>query len=223
MTNPYFGKAVDVDRVLLVRYPQTMNLRNLAKESKVSLGEASKVSNALIEEGLATRDSRRSEFKLMSPSDLLKRWAAVNNFVRHTKFIEYYSSEEDISKFLEKLKGLDTPEYAVTGLAGALFVAPMVRPTNVHIYVKSEEDAQIFAHLLNLTPVEANGNVKFAIPKSLGVFYGSKEIDGIKIACDVQLYVDLFNYPARGEEAATSIFTRLQNTWINLAMKSLDR
>ncbi|MGZ4951360.1 MAG: hypothetical protein ACXVI0_09480, partial [Halobacteriota archaeon] len=86
-----------------------------------------------------------------------------------------------------------------------------------------EEDAQIFAHLLNLTPVEANGNVKFAIPKSLGVFYGSKEIDGIKIACDVQLYVDLFNYPARGEEAATSIFTRLQNTWINLAMKSLDR
>ena len=61
MTNLYFGKAVDVDRVLLVRYPENLNLRKLASESSVSLGEAFKVSKALINERMALRESNRSE------------------------------------------------------------------------------------------------------------------------------------------------------------------
>ncbi len=123
------------------------------------------------------------------------------------------SGEEDITKFLEKLKNINSPEYALTGLAGALLVAPFVRPTNVHMYVNSEEDAGKLAKALALMPVEGSGNVKFAIAKSSGVFYGARNINGVKVVSDVQLYVDLLNYPARGEDAAGEIYKLIEKRW----------
>ncbi len=213
MTNLYFGKAVDVNRVLLVHYPEKLNLRKLANEASVSLGQAFNVSKALINERMALRESNRSELKLMAPSELLERLAKVNNFLSNTKFIEYYTQEEDISKFLEKLKGLHAPEYAITGLSGAMLVAPFVRPTNIHIYVKKENDAKMLADILNLLPVESNGNVKFAIAKSNGIFYGAREINGVKVVSNIQLYVDLVNYPARGEEAANEVYKVIEKDW----------
>lgn len=212
MTNLYSGKAVDVDRVLLVRYPESLNLRDLAKEACVSLGQAFNVSKVLINERLAIRDSN-NKLKLMAPLDLLKRLASVNNFLTNTKFLDYYSQEEDISQLLGKFKKIHDIEYAFTGLTGAMLVAPFVRPTNVHIYVNDEDDAKKLANMLNLMPIEANGNVKFALAKSKGIFYGNKEIDGVNMVSDVQLYIDLLNYPARGEEAADEILKVIEKKW----------
>jgi len=62
-------------------------------------------------------------------------------------------------------------------------------------------------------PVEKSGNVKFAIAESPGVFYGAKEIDGVRVVSDVQLYVDLLNYPARGEEAAQAVLKVIEKRW----------
>ena len=213
MTGLFASKAIDIIRVLLIRYPKSWALRDLAGEANVSLGQAFKVSSALIKERLALRVSPRTELILMEPFSLLKRWAAVNNFTAHTRFIDYYSGEEDVLKFLEKLKSIKTPEYALTGLAGALLIAPFVRPTNVHIYVNSEEDARKLARSLGLMPVEGSGNVKFAIAKGRGVFYGLNDINGVNVVSDVQLYVDLLNYPARGEEAAGEIYKRIEKRW----------
>lgn len=215
MINLYKGKAADVCRVLLVRYPQAFNVRQLAREAHVSLGVVSRVSQVLIRERIAMRSSARAELKLMAPFDLLKRWATINSFIANTKFVEYYTQEEDISKFLEKFKEVNGPEYAVTGLTGAMYTAPFVRPTNVHIYVKTEEDANKFANLLNLMPVEENGNVKFAIAEGDGIFYGMKDIRGVKVVSDVQLYVDLLNFPSRGEEAANEVYKVIKNNWVS--------
>ncbi len=212
MTNLYSGKAVDVDRVLLVRYPESLSLRDLAKEASVSLGQAFNVSKALINERIAIRDSN-NKLRLMAPLDLLKRLATVNNFATNTKFLEYYAEAENTTELLEKFQNINTIEYAFTGLTGAMLVAPFVRPTNVHMYVDSEDDAKQLAKMLNLMPIEANGNVKFAIAKSKGIFYGNKKIDGIKVVSDVQLYIDLLNYPARGEEAANEILTIIEKKW----------
>ena len=213
MSSLYAKKATDIIRVLLVTYPKTWTLRSLAKEASVSLGQAAKTSQTLINERLALRASPRSDLKLMAPRDLLRRWATINTFTANIRFIEYYTNEEDVSKFLEKLKDKNGPEYAITGLAGALLIAPFVRPTNVHIYVKTDDDAKDWAGLLGLMPIEENGNVKFAIAKSKGVFYGAKEVNGVKVVSDVQLYVDLLNYPARGEEAAGEVLKAIEKRW----------
>jgi hypothetical protein len=55
--------------------------------------------------------------------------------------------------------------------------------------------------------------VKLVTPYDDGVFYGSREIRQVKIVSSVQLYVDLFNYPGRGEEAAEKILDQLTKEW----------
>ena len=211
--NMLTGKSENVIRVLLVDYPKTWKLRDLAKAANVSLRWASVVSKRLIKERIAIRESERAELKLMTPKDLLRRWANYQNFIANAKFLEYYSKEEDISKLFEKFKDKKGPEYAFTALAGALLTAPFVRPANAHIYIKTEEDAKNWANLLSLIPVEENGNVKFAIPKDEEVFYGSRTINGINVISDVQLYVDLLNYPGRGEEAAVEVKKVIEKRW----------
>lgn len=211
--NLFSGLASDVIRVLLVNYPKEWTLRELAAEAGVSLGWASKVSNALIRERLATRASAKANLMLMAPADLLRRWANYRNFTANTKFLEYYAQMENISRLLDSFKSKKGPDCALTGLAGALKAAPNVRPTNVHIYVKSEEDAKKWAETLGLMPIEENGNVKFAVAEDVGVFYGTWKIDGVRVVSDIQLYVDLLNYPARGEEAAQAVLKVIEKKW----------
>ncbi|MDP3395288.1 MAG: hypothetical protein Q8S57_01270 [Methanoregula sp.] len=213
VANIFSKKASDILRVLLVSYPKTWALRDLAKESGTALGYTSRVSNTLISQRLALRASARSELKIMAPEDLLKRWATFSHFVANTTFVEYYTSEQDILKFLSRLKRQKPGEYALTGLAGALLVEPFVRPTNTHMYIWKGSDAGKLAHDLDLMPVEENGNVKFAIAPGNGIFYGAQEIDGIRVVSDIQLYVDLYNYPARGREAADELWKIIQKRW----------
>jgi len=211
--NLFVGKASDIVRVLLANYPKTWTSRELSRESGASLGWVSNVTRALVRERIAVRESERAELKLMAPEDLLRRWANYRNFAANTKFLDYYSKEEDFSKLFEKFKDKRGPEYAFTGLAGALLAAPFVRPANAHVYVRTEEDAKKWAGLLGLMPVEENGNVKFAIAGKEGVFYGSRPISGVTVVSDVQLYADLLNYPARGEEAAGEIRKAIEKKW----------
>ncbi len=216
LANLFAKKATDILRVLLVRYPKTWMLRDLAKESGTALGYTSRVSKTLIRQRLALRSSARSELTVMAPEDLLKRWAAYSNFVANTQFVEYYSREEDIGKFLNGFRGTPRKNYALTGLSGALLAEPFVRPVNTHIYVRKKSDAMAWADELGLMPIEENGNVKFAIAASDGIFYGAKEIDGINVVSDIQLYVDLYNYPARGREASDALYRKIENRWKKL-------
>ncbi len=78
---------------------------------------------------------------------------------------------------------------------------------------RTEEDAKKWADLLGLMPMEKNGNVKFAIPEDAGVFYGSQETNGVRTVSPIQLYVDLLNYPARGEEASQAILKVIEKKW----------
>jgi hypothetical protein len=217
--NMFEGKASRVIRVLLVNWPKSWDLRKLAEESDVSLSTAQAVANTLLKGAYAIRERKRAEFRLMEPLKLLRRWAAYNDFSSRHKFIHYYTFEQEIEKFLGMLKSTKGPEYALTTLVGALQVAPYVRPSDVYLYIKSEDDAKKLAGLLGLKPVERAGNIIFVIPDDLSIFYGSRVIDGVTVVSTVQLYADLFNYAGRGEEAAGELIKKIEKEW---AKKRLD-
>ena len=207
------GRSSRVIRVLLTNWPKSWDLRSLAKEADVTLGTAQRVANTLLKEKYALRESKRGEFRLMDPVRLLRRWAAYTDFTSRHKFIHYYTFEQEIETFLELIKSKNGPEYALTTLVGALQVAPPVRPTDLYLYIKSEEDAKKWAELLGLKPVEKAGNIIFVIPDDPHLFYHSQDINGIKIVSNIQLYVDLFNYPGRGEEAAAELVKKIEKEW----------
>jgi len=72
----------------------------------------------------------------------------------------------------------------------------------------------MWIELLRLQPVETGGNVSIVVPYDEGVFYSVNEVGKLKIVSKVQLYVDLFNYPARGQEAAEAILKELEKQWV---------
>ena len=47
-----------------------------------------------------------------------------------------------------------------------------------------------------------------------GVFYGVTQASGVNVVSKVQSYIDLFNYPARGEEVAEIVLKTLEKEWV---------
>jgi hypothetical protein len=95
-------------------------------------------------------------------------------------------------------------------------MAPHVRPTDFHTYVQpniERKEVMEFAQALGVSPTEKSGNVKFVIPYDEGVFYSSRRLNGVMIVSPVQLYVDLYNYPGRGEEAAQKLLEKIVKDW----------
>ena len=67
--------------------------------------------------------------------------------------------------------------------------------------------------ILNLQPVESGPNVELFVPYDKGVFYKQQAIPSsqhgdIPVVSNVQLYMDLFSNPARGEEQAQHLRER---------------
>jgi hypothetical protein len=216
--NIFEVKSSRVVRVLLVHPSKSWVLRELAKEAQVSLGMAHYVTSSLIQMGFASRDGS-DRFILTDPYRLIRQWAASYNYLYMNKFFEYYTFDTEFETFLlrfTKLPDQVRGKYALTLHSAAWLIAPYVRPTDFHIYlhVDTEEgDRTVFAESLNISPTERSGNVKLVTPYDEGVFYGSKQVNGVEIVSLVQLYVDLYNHPGRGEEAAGKLLEKMAKEW----------
>ncbi len=208
-------------RALLIEPSREWTVRGLAGEVGVSPGYAHAVVSTLIDLGCVAR-TEKYRLKMINPTVLLRRWAAFHQYDRMNEFLEYYTFEAEIDRLIVKLVDVDAGKYALTALAGAYFVAPHVRPVDVHMYVHNKDDALMLAKVLRLEEIPRNGNVKFVVPYDEGVFYGKQEVEvrvldqifgKVSAVSDVQLYVDLFNYPSRGMEAAEHLYQKIVRDW----------
>lgn len=210
--NIFSPKASRILRVLLINPYKGWTVEGMSKEGKVSLGFTHAVVMALIDQGHVYRDDLY-KLKVTDPVKLIQRWAAYHNYMSMNTFLNYHTFERDIEVFFSKLKEMSGLEYALTVLAGAQLVAPYVRPTTIHFYIKHRNKVEDLIRQLNLRPTEKGGNVSMVLPYDEGVFYGTIKISGVNVVSEVQLYVDLFNYPARGEEAAEVMLKTLEKEW----------
>jgi hypothetical protein len=209
--NIFAPKSSRVLRVLLVDFGKDWDERELAQEAGVSSGLVHYVCRTLVELGFAARNMQ-NRIILVDYLRLLKRWASYNQYDRANKFLDYFTFEREIDRFVEKLVDLGL-EYALCGLVGAWLVAPYVRPVDVHLYVSSESEAKEIAKRLALNPTPKGGNVKFVLPYDEGVFYGMQSVRDVKVVSNVQLYVDLYNFPARGEDASSQLLEVMLKKW----------
>lgn len=220
VSNIFETKATRVLRALLTNPAKEWTIRGLAAEVDISPGYAHAVISTLIQYSYVIR-TEKYKIKITNPTTLLRRWAAYHQYDKMNRFLEYYTFEREIDKFIQKLAQLKNQNYALTVLAGAYLIAPHVRPVDIHIYIHSEKDAKTLAENLNLQPIPKGGNVKFVLPYDEGVFYGKQSIkistsntfNKVNVVSDIQLYVDLYNYPARGQEAAEHLYQQIIQKW----------
>ena len=209
--NIFAPKSGRVLRVLLVDYGRDWNERDIAKVAKVSRGLAHYVCKTLVELGYVARNEKH-RLVLVDPLRLLKRWAAYHQYDRVNKFLDYYTFEREIDRFLQNFARIDL-EYAASALIGAWLVAPYVRPVDLHFYVPNRLVAEEIAKRLELNPIPRGGNIKFVLPYDEGVFYGVHNVRDTNVVSSIQLYVDLYNFPARGEEAASHLLDDILKEW----------
>jgi hypothetical protein len=75
-----------------------------------------------------------------------------------------------------------------------------------------------FRKKLKLDEVKQGANVIILDPYyKNSVFYGLREVDGLLVVSDIQLYLDLYHYPIRGLDKAEHLYEkRLKNLFEDL-------
>ena len=199
-------KSTRLLRIMFVQRAREWTVMELSKEAGVSLGQVSNIIIRLAGNGYLTK--ARGKIFLARPGDVLDAWTAVYRLEDHSR-TGYYCPIKERGAILDRLRKAGTVSWALTLGAAASLVAPAVRSTDVYIYVEGGKDKLI--KLLDLEPVEFGGNVYLVEPLDDGVLMGARTVDGIRIVSDLQLYLDLFNYPMRGREQAEVVRERLLN------------
>jgi len=213
VSNIFEAKATRILRCLLVNVGRDWTVREVAKEAGTSVGYTHAVLATLMNMR-SVRRNERNRLRLMDVETLLKRWAAYHQYTYANTFLQYYTFEQNVDTFLRGVaERLKNEEYALTSLAGAWLVSPYVRPVDAHFYAETKQKGEQIAKLLDIKPTAGTGNVKIVVPYDKGVFYGLRLIEGIKVVSNVQLFVDLWNYPSRGEDAAKRIYEIMEEDW----------
>ncbi len=207
----YAPRATRVLRVLLQDPKKTWRLQPLAQKAEVSLGQVYNVKKLL-----ADREWIRSEadgLRLADPRALLREWSQSYTY-RKNAACDFYSLDappEVERKLAAACREVAAP-YAFTGFSAAARLAPMVRYQRVMAYV--DGDLAPIVTTLSLKEVSSGANVTLLSPYDDGVFYGAAEVDGLRIASPIQVYLDLIGYRGRGEEAATFLLEQvIEHTW----------
>ncbi len=190
-------------RVLLEEPKKGWKILELSKIAKVSLGQTSNVCRWLIDEEYVKKD--QGMYYLTEPGRLLDEWCRGYTYTQNRMFT-YYSFERNRGKLIKRVVRISEDkelEYALTLLSGASLIAPFIRGiSTLQMYVTDSENLSKWVSLLDLRPAESGSNISMYVPYDEGVFDKTQEIDDIRIVGNIQLYLDLYNYPARGREQA---------------------
>jgi hypothetical protein len=201
-------KSSRIVRVLLSWPKRGWQVRELANEARVSLGLAAKVKRALSDNAFTEQRDRRTY--LRDPKGLLEAWASRYRPAGARVALYTMRKTDEAERMVANLcagKGL---EYALTDLSGAWRLAPTVRYHSSTIRVELKDDAAIddLIEELGAKRVDSGANLVFQLESESFSFYQSREVDGLRVASPLQLYLDLHAQPGRSEDAAKEILER---------------
>lgn len=198
----YSPRATRILRVILQQPNKLWTVSSLSAEAEVSIGLVSKVKKLLMDREWVGMKKRK--LFLANPDELLQEWSSSYSF-RQNEVREYYSlaSKKEIEARLASVCSNNGVQYALTAFSGASRLAPAVTYQKAFAFVGSSfED---IACELDLKEVPSGANVTLMEPYDAGVFYKNREVEGIRIASPIQIYLDLVTMRGRGEEAAEAL------------------
>lgn len=156
---------------------------------------------------------RNASAQLCNEIAVLEKWRDEYSFDKNG-MCSYYSADEDI---LNKLAfELRNSTYALSLHSGANQITRHVTTSQIHLYLPYDSYCQEVKRLrkkLKLLELKEGGTIHFLRPYyKYSIFYGRQKIEGMWIASFVQLYLDLYHYPARGREHADILLEHVIST-----------
>ncbi len=213
----FSDKASLVLRTLLVAHAP-MGVREIAsgvsstdERIKLTPGYVSKVIGELERRGYVSR--RDEKVVLRHAEELLRDWTSAYRGRRRPVPASYFilaPSAEDLLPRVAEAFDAKGADYVLTGHAGASLVDRYTVFDIADVYVRELEDVAPALADLGARRVERGGNVNISVPYYRESAFYDRQISkgGIKVASDLQLYLDLYDYPVRGREQAEHLYER---------------
>lgn len=200
--------ASRVARWFLLHPGESIRHERLSLQTGVDKGYLTRIVRKL-EADAYLRRSPDAALHCPKPGALLDEWRDEYDFLKHDLLqghIPARSGEVLLSTLARSLSKPDI-EYAATGLAGAWLLTHYAGFRLTTVYVK-RTPAPSLLDSLSFRNDPKGANVWFVVPADDGVFHGAREIDGIRCAHPVQVYLDLKAHPERASEAADQLRTQ---------------
>ena len=203
----YRGRAAQVLHALLLEPGRPWHGDELAAHARVSPYTVHHVFAFLEAQLWVEKEGRgpRAVRVLRQPGALLDAWADAHSLALYRPH-RYHRWARDPEQLLRAIgRALDEAgvEYALTRDAGARLVAPFVTVAErLAFLVADAPGLDHAAAAADLHPADDGDNIAFLATRDHWPLLFRRQIDGVWVASDVQLYLDLWVSPARGREQA---------------------
>lgn len=216
-------KASILIRAMLSQPDRKWVARDFEKEFGVGRARAATVLSKLRAKGFVggIRSGRLASSLLQNKEELLEEWLNVYKFELNETYL-YYSTHEDVlSRLKEYFAAKNEPKkYALALHTGANLITHYVNIPTIYCYLPNDNFSDISLDLrqaLELKELKKGGNFYLIKPYyKNAVFLNSQTIKGYNVVSDLQLYLDLYNFPQRGREHAAYLLKTLKEEGKNL-------
>lgn len=205
----FSDKTTIILREILAAPSTKWTVRTLAMRSRTSVGLVSRTTSVLNQLGCLVQGGlgRNGYFQVTQPDEIIEQWVKYYDFSFNCLKSFYIpdiniSIVKEIASYL-KQRGV---RHALTLHSGANLITNFFNYDQYHIYVEGDDVNDIAIGLsskIKLNRLTAGGNIHFIKPfYRNAVFERSREIKGLTVVSNLQLYLDLFNFMPRGHEHA---------------------
>jgi hypothetical protein len=215
--SPFSDKASLILRLLLSQKNRLWGIRELAGDLELDPGFVSRMARELEKRNYAARVN--SKIRIRNAKSILEDWVREYNYQKN-KENRFFCLAKRPEEIIAKLQKAEIPAgipYALSLQAGSNLILPYAVFDSVHIYVQNQKAINYFRKQLELEEARQGENVVLMLPYyKHSVFYGRRKAKNLWIVSDIQLYLDLHNYPIRGLEQAEHLYEkRLKNVLNN--------
>lgn len=190
------------------------SLREVAKETGVSLGLVQRIFETLVWQGLLHTSGVRTakKFALKNPGKLLENWLQNYSIVKKCKMRTYSSALQDKGELIASLKASGHTQSVVLALhsAAAQYGVKHSNLTTLELYLLDPDIRLKLEKDLSLEPKERGYEVLLIEPYYKPMLVKHKMlIHGLHVAPPLLAYLDLYHFPLRGLEQAEFMEKRL--------------
>lgn len=193
-----------ITRALLEDPKKEWSISDLSAATGVSLGQTYNVLKAMADEAFVRKND--DKWQLSKPTALLDAWKEFYPKYQVRKYSFFSYAPNAVPNMVRDAAERTKLPYALGFFSGADMVAPFIRGVSKVQFYTNQESVEKWRDALQLKEVTNGGNVEIYVPYDEGVFYGKQLLppgaEDTPVVSNIQLYMDLFNNPARGEEAA---------------------
>lgn len=198
-------RASRITKCLLNEPRRAWTQKDIVAKTGLSKGMVSRIVHRMISSGYLIE--AKDKLTLSNYDDLLSAWveAGIKSKESAKRFYVWSQNPKQLMALISQQLERKNVKYAFTQEAGASLRAPFSTFEIVALYIESFTDFPVAQ--LSAQQADKGFNVVLLEPKDEAIITHAQTRNGMKVADDLQLYIDLMKNPLRGQKQAEHLLS----------------